>query len=85
MRPEDEQRTTAGARDLATERGGGRSWAAIAFVALIVAVGLAFWAMSDRSATTTASNGNAVTTGASPSNPPPVKSPAGHGESNSTR
>jgi hypothetical protein len=86
MGRDDEERMAAGSDDLETTRAGGRSGATVAIVGLIIALGLTFWAMSDRGATTTASNRSAATTtGASPSNPPPVRSPAGQGESNSTR
>ena len=60
-------------------------------LAVAVALGLLFWGMSDRS-NTVANNttpgvttGSSTTTAPSPSNPPPVKSPVGQGESNSTR
>ena len=58
--------------------------------AFVIALGLTFWGMSGRNDPVATSTAPGVTTGSStatpsPSNPPPVKSPAGQGESNSTR
>ena len=56
-------------------------------IALVLAVGLLIWGMTDKSNTTASNTTPGVTTGSStttpsPSNPPPVK---GGSESNSTR
>ena len=62
----------------------------IVALAFAIALGLLFWGMSDRSNTVASNTAPGVTTGSStatpsPSNPPAIKSPAGQGESNSTR
>ena len=64
----------------------GRSWGMIIAIAALVVFGMVF---SMRPNTTASNVGpgatTGTTTGASPSNPPTVRSPQGQGESNSTR
>ena len=73
----------------ADRRTGFGSMGVMVALGFAIMLGLLFWGMSDRSNVATNTTPG-VTTGSgtatpSPSNPPAVKSPAGQGESNSTR
>jgi hypothetical protein len=76
--------------DYSERRAGMSSMGLMVALAFAIGLGLLFWGMFDSNNRVADNAAPGVTTGAStstpaPSNPPPVKSPAGQGESNSTR
>ena len=88
--PIERDRATRGSLNPPTVRvGQARHWSTIVILALLAVVVLAGLFFTVRDMNTTASNSTpGTTTGQSvpsPSNPPAVRSPAGQGESNSSR